>query len=109
MEQQIMEVVTGATTVGLVALMAGNVILSVIAAIAKKEFSFVNVGDFVLSRVLPLIAYIVVAILGTISGEMQALAVASYAGLVALYGTGIVRAIKSLTGVNIPNVFSEKR
>ncbi len=105
----IIEVITGPAIIALVALMAVNVILSIIAAIARGEFSFRNLGDFVGTRVVPLIAYLVVALLAQAINDWTAAAIAVYAGLVALYGAGIAAAIKALTGVSIPNIFAEKR
>ncbi len=105
----IIEVITGPEIIALVALMAVNVILSVSAAIARGEFSFRNLGDFVGTRVVPLIAYVVVALLAQVISDWTAAAIAVYAGLVALYGAGIAAAIKSLTGVSIPNIFTEKK
>jgi len=109
MEAKIIEVITGAEMIALVALMATNIILSIIAAIIKEVFSFRNLGDFVGTRVVPLIAYVIVAMLAQVVSDWTAAAITVYAGLVALYGAGIVAAIKSLTGVNIPSVFSEKK
>ncbi len=105
----LIKVITGAEIIALVALMVANVILSIIAAIAKGEFSFRNLGDFVDTRVMPLIAYMVVALLAEVADGWTAAAVAVYAGLVALYGAGIAAAVKSLTGVGIPDIFTEKR
>jgi len=105
----IIEVITGPEIIALVALMAANVILSIIAAIAKGEFSFRNLGDFVGTRVVPLIAYMVVALLAEAIDDWTPAALTVYAGLVALNGAGIAAAVKALTGVNIPNVFTEKR
>ena len=109
LSSMIMEVITGPEIIALVALMAVNVILSIIAAITKGEFSFRNLGDFVGTRVVPLIAYVVVALLAQVLDDWTAAAIAVYAGLVALYGAGIAAAVKSLTGVSIPNIFTEKR
>ena len=109
LSRMIMEVITGPEIIALVSLMTVNVILSIIAAIAKGEFTFRHVGDFVGTRVLPLIAYVVVALLAEVLADWTAAAIAVYAGLVALYGAGIAAAIKALTGINIPNVFTEKR
>lgn len=109
MSLMIMEVITGPAIIALVALMAVNVILSITAAIAKGEFNFRNLGDFVGTRVVPLIAYVVVALLAEVLDDWTAAAIAVYAGLVALYGAGIAAAIKALTGVSIPNVFTEKK
>lgn len=105
----IMEVITGPEIIALIALMAVNVILSIIAAIAKGEFSFRNLGDFIGTRVVPLIAYVVVAMLAQVLDDWMPAALAVYAGLVALYGAGIAAAVKALTGIDIPNVFTEKR
>lgn len=103
------QVITGPEIIALVSLMAANVALSIIAAIAKGEFSFRNLGDFVVTRVLPLITYVIVAMLASFIDSWTAVVIAVYAGLVALYGAGIIAAIKALTGVNIPKVFTEKR
>ena len=105
----IMEVITGPEIIALVALMAVNVILSITAAIAKGKFSFRHLGDFVGTRVVPLIAYLVVALLAEALDDWTPAALVVYAGLVALYGAGIAAAIKALTGVSIPNIFTEKR
>ncbi len=107
--QVIIDVITGAEVIALVALMATNVILSIIAALSKGVFTFRKVGDFVSTRVVPLIAYMIVAMLAQAIGEWTAVVIAVYAGLVALYSAGILAALKSLTGLNIPNIFSEKK
>lgn len=108
METGLIEVITGVEMIALVALMATNVILSIVAAISKGAFSFRHLGDFVGTRVVPLIAYIVVAMLAQVLGDWTAVAITVYAGLVALYGAGIAAAVKALTGVKIPNIFTEK-
>lgn len=105
----LIKAITGAEIIALGALMAANVILSIIVATIKGVFSFRNLGDFVGTRVMPLIAYVVVALLAEVDDGWTAAALAVYAGLVALYGSGIAAAIKSLTGVSIPNIFTEKR
>ena len=105
----LINVITGPAIIALVALMAANVILSIVAAVARGEFSFRNLGDFVGTRVVPLIAYVVVALLAQVLGDWTPAALTVYAGLVALYGAGIAAAIKALTGVSIPDIFTEKR
>lgn len=105
----LMGILTGAETIALVALMAANVLLSIIAAIQKNVFSFRNLGDFVTTKIWPLLAYIIVAMLTQVIGEWAAVAIAVYAGLVALYSTGILAALKSLTGLNIPTILSERK
>ena len=109
LSSMIIEVITGPEIIALVALMGANVILSIIAAIARGEFSFRNLGDFVGTRVVPLIAYVVVALLAEVLEDWTPAALTVYAGLVALNGAGIAAAIKSLTGVSIPSIFTEKR
>ena len=104
----LIEAITGPEVVVLVSLMAANVALSIIASMAKGVFNFPDLGKFVGTRVWPFIAYVVVAMLATAVSEWTAAAVAVFAGLVALYGSGINKAIKSLTGVSIPNIFTEK-
>jgi len=59
--------------------------------------------------VVPLIAYVVVALLAEVLDDWTPAALVVYAGLVALYGAGIAAAIKALTGVSIPSIFTEKR
>ena len=105
----IMEIITGPEMIALIALMATNITLSIIAAISKGAFSFRNLGDFVSTRIVPLIAYVIVAMLAQVVGEWTAVVIAVYAGLVALYSAGIMAAIKSLTGLNIPSILSERR
>lgn len=105
----IINALTGGDVIGLVALMAANIILSIVAAIKKGVFSFRNLGDFVPKRLMPFIAYLVIAALASVSDQYVAAQVAVYAVLVALYGAGIAAAVKSLTGISIPNIFSEKR
>ena len=103
------DAVSGAEVIALLALCAANVILSIIAAVCKNEFSFRNLGDFIPKRVMPLIVYLVLASLARFTDGWGAAVIAVYAGLVALYGAGIAAAVKSLTGIKIPNIFSEKR
>jgi len=105
----IMEAITGPEVIALMAMMTANVLLSIIAAISKKKFSFRNLGDFVLTRFLPLVTYVIIAVFAEVVDGWQAATIAVYAGLIAMYGAGIAAAIKSLTGVSIPNVFSEKK
>jgi len=109
MESALIQVVTGANSISLIALMSANILLSVIAAIKNGVFSFRNFGDFVPKRILPYIAWVVVAVLAKVVGEWEGVAVTIYAGLIAMYSTGILAAIKSLTGISIPEVFSEKK
>jgi len=105
----LVEIITGPEVVALAALMAANVVLAIIAAINKKAFSFRNLGDFVHTRLWPFIGYLVVAVMGEFVEGWTAAVIAVYIGLVAMYGTGIAAAIKSLTGIQIPNIFSEKK
>lgn len=105
----LLEAISGPEVVALAALMVANVLLSIIAAISKNVFSFRNLGDFVHTRLWPFIGYLVVAALGEFVDGWTAAVIAVYIGLVAMYGSGIAAAIKSLTGIQIPNIFSEKR
>ncbi|MBA7650298.1 hypothetical protein ES703_58101 [subsurface metagenome] len=106
--QVIAEIMTGPLMISLVALMAANILLSVMVAIYKGEFSFRKFPDFVPKRIGPLAIYVIVAVLAKIVGEWQGIAILIYAALISLYTTGIIAAIKSLTGWNIPNPLSEK-
>ncbi len=103
------DLVSGPEVIALVALMAANVILSIIAAIKNREFSFRNLGDFIPNRLMPMLAYLVLALLAACVPEWTAAAVAVYAGLVAMYGAGIAAAVKSITGIAIPDSFTERR
>lgn len=107
MEAFILNAVSGPEVIALVALLAANLILSILAALQKGTFSFRNLADFVPNRVVPLIAYFVVAALADFAGGYQAVAVAVYAGLVALYSTGVLKALKSM-GLKLPDVTTEK-
>ena len=102
-------ILTGGQMTGLVALMVANLLLSIAAATKNKVFSLGHLGDFVPNRIWPLIAWIVVAILAATSGEWGAMAGLVYAGVVAIYTRGILAAIKSLTGLPIPDFISEKK
>lgn len=108
MELNIIEAVTGPEVIALLALLAANWVLSIVAALAKGVFTFARVADFITTRLLPLVAYLVVAALADFVSGWEAVVVATYAGLVALYSTGILRALKSLTGLKLPAIISEK-
>ncbi len=105
----IIELVTGPEVMALVALMAANVILAIIAAIKNHEFSFRNLGDFIPNRLMPLLSYLVLAALARYALEWEAAAVTVYAGLVAMYVAGIAAAVKSITGIALPDSFTERR
>lgn len=105
----IVDLVTGPEIIALVSLMTANVVLSILAAIKNNEFCFRKLGDFVTTRFLPLVGYLVVAGLASAVGDWAVAAVAVYIGLVAMYGAGIAAALKALTGISIPNVFTEKK
>lgn len=105
----IVDLVTGPEIIALVSMMTANVVLSVLAAIKNNEFCFRKLGDFVTTRFLPLVGYLVVAGLAKVVGDWTIAAVAVYVGIVAMYSAGILAALKALTGISIPNVFTEKR
>lgn len=107
MIDQIMAVITGSQMFALFALMIINVILSIAVAIAKGEFSFDELPKFIPNRVWPLIAYVMVALLAAFSSEWAPIAIAVYAGLVVLYTKGILAAVKSITGLQIPDILIE--
>ena len=109
MQEICKSILCSAQTVALVALMTANVILAIIAAIKDKTFSFRNIGDFVPNRLLPMLAYVVIAILAKITDGWTPVVVAVYAGLVAMYSAAILDAVKSITGINIPNVITDKK
>ena len=94
---------TGPEVIALVALGGANVILCMLAAFMKGTFDLQESGKFVSSRVVPLIAYLVIAVLATMADGYTAIAGVVYAGLVLLYGTGILKALKSLfPGLKFP-------
>lgn len=107
MLEQILEVLTGAEIIALSSLMAGNVILSVIAALVKGVFKFRELGNFVGKKVGPLVVYIIVALFAEFSPDWAPLAIAAMAGLIAMYTSGILAAAKSL-GLPLPDIFTEK-
>jgi hypothetical protein len=106
----IMEVLNSAQTGALVALVAADVILSIIAALKTHTFTFRNVGDFVLQRVGPAVVYIVVAVMSTIAGgQWPALAVTVYAGLMAAFTSATLKAISTITGIPMPAFLINKK
>ena len=107
----IVEVVTGPLVTSLVVLMVANILLAIVAAIKEGTFSFRNLGDFVPNRLLPLVAYVILAVLARLVDGWQALAVATYAGLVSMYAAGILSAIKRIFNGNIPipQVLTDKK
>ena len=109
MVEQIVSVITGAEVIALLGLMAANVILSIVASISKGVFSFRNLPDFVPNRVLPLIGYIIVALLASFSIDWVVVQIACYVGLVAMYSAGVLAALKSITGLSLPNILTEKK
>ena len=108
MLEQILNNLMGAETIALVAMIVANLALSIVAAVQKKVFTFRKLGDFVNTRVLPFVVYLVIAGLAQVVGEALIAQVALYAGLVAMYVAAILAAIKSITGLNIPSFLSEK-
>lgn len=109
MELIIKEVICGAQTIALVSLMAADVILAIIAAIKTGKFTFRSLGDFVPNRVLPLLAYIVIGSLAKLTDGWAPVAVSVYVGLVAMYSTAILTAVREITGVDIPDMLVKKR
>lgn len=108
MENAIVAAISGPEIIALLALIAANLILSIVAALAKGVFTFRKLADFIPTRVMPLFGYLVVAALADIVDGWDAVAIAIYAGLAALYTAGILAGLKSLTGLKIPDVISEK-
>jgi hypothetical protein len=107
-ERSIIEAVTGTDVTVLVALLAANLVLSVLASLVKGTFTLRKVADFIPNRLVPLVGYLVIASLADLVGGWAAVAAATYAGLVALYSAGILAAIKSITGMKLPDVITEK-
>ena len=108
MLEQILNSLLGADTIVLIALIVANLALSIVAAVQKKVFTFRKLGDFVNTRVLPFVAYLIVAGLAQVVTEAVVAQVAVYAGLIAMYVAAILAALKSITGLNIPSFLSEK-
>lgn len=104
----IIGVLTSTEMIALMGMMAANVLLSIFAAIKNNVFTLRHLGDFATTRVLPMFSYVVVAILAQIVSGWTAAAITVYVGLVGMYSGGILSAIKSLTGINIPRMLSEK-
>lgn len=108
MLEQILSSLLGADTIALVALIAANLALSIVAAIFNKVFTFRKLGDFVNTRILPFVVYLVIAGMAQVIPEAIVAQIALYAGLIAMYVAAILAAIKSITGLNIPSFLSEK-
>ena len=104
----IISAITGGPVIALLVLLAANLVLSLIAAIQKGTFNLAKLSDFIPKRLWPFLAYVVVALLAQAVAEFAAVAVVVYVGLVSLYVKGILAAVKSITGLAIPDVISEK-
>lgn len=98
----IIDVLKSAEMIAITALMAANVILGVMAAFWTGKFELGKLGDFVWKRVGPMVVYIIMAVLTKFVDQWLAVAIAVYVGLVAMYGRGILSAIKDITGLDIP-------
>lgn len=99
---EIIEVLKSAEMIALTALMAANVILGIIAAFWTKTFELGKLGDFVWKKIGPMVVYIIMAVLAKFVDNWLAVAIAVYVGLVAIYGRGILSAIKDITKLDIP-------
>lgn len=108
METAIVDAISGVEVIGLLALAAANFALSVTAALARGVFSFRKVANFIPTRLAPMVGYCVIAALANLMQGWAAVAVATYAGLVTLYGAGILAALRSLTGLRLPDSLTEK-
>ena len=108
MYEQILEVITGPDVIALVGLMAGNIVLSIAAALVKGVFTFRKVGDFVKTRIGPLVAYLVVAIFADFAPFWAPIAIGAEAALFLMYAAGVLAALKSLGFKNLPDILTEK-
>ena len=106
--QTVIEVLKSNQVVALVAMLGANLILALVAAIQQKVFNLSKLSDFIPKRVAPFLAYIVVAMLAEVVVDFVALAITVYIALAGLYVKGIISAIKSITGLSIPDSISEK-
>lgn len=107
MVNQLVAVLTGNEVIALMGLGVGNVVLSMIVALVKGVFTFDEFPRFILTRVAPLIAYIFVAVFAAFSFEWEPVRIAVLVGLIALYTKGILAAVRSLTGLPIPDILTE--
>ena len=57
---------------------------------------------------MPLIGYFVIAVLGQVIPSWAPAVIVIYAGLVALFGAGILAALNSM-GIKIPVIFTERK
>jgi hypothetical protein len=99
---EIIEVLKSAEMIAVVSVMGANVILAIAASFRTGTFELGRLGDFIIQRVLPAMVYIVVAVLAKLVDGYTAVSLAVFAGLMAMYGRGILTAIKDLTGIEIP-------
>lgn len=99
---EIIEVLKSAEMIALTALLGANVVLGIVAAFYTGSFELGKLGNFISQRVLPAIVYVVMAVLARFVDGYTAVAIAVYAGLVAMFGRGILTAIKDITGIEIP-------
>ena len=108
-EQAILEAVMGPVSMGLLILMAGNLILSIVAALKNGIFEIGHLGDFINTKFWPWVGYVLAAMLAVFDERLLAVAVATATGLTAIYLRGILAAFRSLTGIKIPDILTEKK
>ena len=104
----IIAVLTGSQTIALISLLGANFLLALIAAIKDGSFNLAKLSDFIPRRIAPFLVYVVVAVLAEIITDFAAMAITVYVALAALYVKGVIAAIKSITGLPIPDNISEK-
>jgi len=108
MDRIIIEAISGPEVIALVALMVANIVLALLAALKNGVFRLGNLADFIPKRLMPFFAYLIVVALAEFVKDYGAIAVVVYAGLVGLYSKGILAALKSLTGIQLPDIITKK-
>lgn len=100
--QQFIALVDGVKLTLLVALILGNFITGIAVAIKNKSFNLKEMGDFLLTRVLPyLVGYFGVGILALVESSWAWAVTAVWAVILATLVGAILQNLKEL-GITIP-------
>jgi len=106
---QFIALVDGTKLTVLVALILANFILGIAVSIKSKTFRLKEVGDFMLSRVLPyILGYFAIGILAVVEPSWQAAVTVAWGVIVLALVGAIVSNLKEI-GINVPDSLGGNR